>query len=65
MSVFERIASKRRRDTLDGSTETPSRVICGRCRREYTPEPDAHAGAEYCWWCAARISQTEIFVVPE
>lgn len=61
MSVFEQSASKRRRDELDA----PSRATCLRCRREYTPEPDAAGHGDYCWWCAARVSQAELFVVTE
>jgi hypothetical protein len=61
MSVFERLGTKRGRTTLDVST----RVTCLRCRREYTREPDDAALDEYCWWCAARISQTQMPVVTE
>lgn len=61
MSVFERTASKRRRDDLD----TPTRATCLRCHREYTPDPDAAQGADYCWWCAARVGQVDLFVVTE
>jgi hypothetical protein len=61
MSVFERFVSKRHRDGHDIAT----RATCLRCRREYTPEPDGQGADEYCWWCAARISQTQIAVVTE
>ena len=57
MSVFDRLANKRR--------ETPSRATCSRCHREYTREHDVDVADEYCWWCAARISQTQIPVVTE
>ena len=61
MSVFERTASNRRRDELDA----PTRATCQRCHREYTPDPGATHNTDYCWWCAARISQNELFVVTE
>jgi hypothetical protein len=61
MSVFERLSTNRRHAIVDVS----SRATCLRCRREYTREPDAPADDEYCWWCAARISQNQIPVVPE
>lgn len=61
MSVFERISTKRHRDEVDVST----RATCLRCRREYKREPDAREDEDYCWWCAARISNTRITVVIE
>ena len=61
MSLFERIAAKRRRDELDA----PVKLICVRCRREYTPEPETVAVEEHCWWCSARVSQSEIPIVTE
>lgn len=61
MSLLERIAAKRRRDEADA----PTRLICIRCRREYTPEPEGGAVEEHCWWCSARVSQSEIPIVIE
>ena len=58
MSVFERLAHKRRADTQ-------TRATCSRCHREYTREPDVDGDVEHCWWCAARISQTQMPVVTE
>jgi hypothetical protein len=61
MSVFERFASRRSRETLD---VTP-RVTCVRCRREYTPDPDAQTLEDHCWWCSARVSSSGIPIVTE
>jgi hypothetical protein len=58
MSVFERLAEKRR-------ATTQTRATCSRCHREYTPDPEIDADDEHCWWCAARISQNQMPVVTE
>jgi hypothetical protein len=56
MSVFDRIAAKRRREDVDA----PARATCMRCRREYTPEPSAMQIDLYCWWCAARLQSVPL-----
>jgi hypothetical protein len=56
MSVLDRIAAKRRRDEV----EAPTRATCLRCRREYTPEPNAVQIDMYCWWCAARMASVPL-----
>jgi hypothetical protein len=57
MGVFERLGTKR--------GDVSSRATCLRCRREYTREPDDAVLDDHCWWCAARISQTQMPVVTE
>ena len=65
MSVFERIAAKRRRDELDA----PARATCLRCRREYTLDREAMRDATtcdlYCWWCAPRVASVSLNPVGE
>ncbi len=61
MSVFERLTTNRRHAMVDVS----SRATCLRCRREYTRDPDETGVEDFCWWCAARISQSQIPVVTD